>query len=91
MPPRQYYSDKGEYEQLRQRGASRLMCETFHLEFHADVGIIAWADGDIYEEFAGPLMQEGDFWKIMLGRRIVLEDDDPDGSEFIEALLEDAV
>lgn len=67
------------------------MCETFHLEFHSDVGIVAWADGDIYEEFAGPLMQKGDFWKVMLGRRITLEEDDPDGSAFIEALLEDAL
>ncbi|KAJ7487641.1 hypothetical protein B0H11DRAFT_1103566 [Mycena galericulata] len=80
-----------QYEQLRRRGATRLMCEIFHLEFQPDVGITAWADGDIYEEFAGPLMQKGDFWKIQIGRRITLDEDDPDGSAFMEALLEDAM
>ncbi|KAJ6604695.1 hypothetical protein DFH09DRAFT_1123524 [Mycena vulgaris] len=91
-PPSQCYSGGlDEYEQLRRRGATRLMCETFHLEFSSDAGIVAWADGNIYEEFAGPLMQRGDFWKIMLGRRIQLDEDDPDGSAFMEALLEDAV
>ncbi|KAJ7038155.1 hypothetical protein C8F04DRAFT_370444 [Mycena alexandri] len=87
MSPR----DSDEYEQLRRRGATRLMCETFHLQFDPDTGIIAWADGDIYDEFSGPLMREGDFWKIMLGRRIQLDDDDPDGSGLIETLLEDAL
>ncbi|KAJ6503510.1 hypothetical protein C8R47DRAFT_937322, partial [Mycena vitilis] len=82
---------QNEYEELRRRGATRLMCETFHLEFDPDTGIIAWADGDIYDEFAGPLMQKGDFWKIMLGRRIELDEDDPDGSAFMEAVLEDAL
>ncbi|KAF8216150.1 hypothetical protein K438DRAFT_1800139 [Mycena galopus ATCC 62051] len=80
-----------EYAELRRRGATRLMCETFNLEFNAATGIFAWADGDIYREFAGPLMQVGDFWKIMLGRRIQLDEDDPDGSLFIEAVLEDAL
>ncbi|KAJ6610030.1 hypothetical protein B0H10DRAFT_1954102 [Mycena sp. CBHHK59/15] len=100
--PAEYYTDPSkppwnnpgrfeEYEQLRRRGATYLMCKTFHLEFHSDVGIVAWADGDIYDEFAGPLMQKGDFWKIMLGRSIELEEDDPDGSAFLEALLEDAL
>ncbi|KAJ7619067.1 hypothetical protein DFH06DRAFT_1060953, partial [Mycena polygramma] len=82
---------QNEYEELRRRGATRLMCETFHLEFDPDTGIIAWADGDLYDEFAGSLMQQGDFWKIMLGRRIKLDEDDPDGSAFMEALLEDAL
>ncbi|KAJ7492580.1 hypothetical protein FB451DRAFT_539204 [Mycena latifolia] len=92
VPPSQTYSGGlDEYEQLRRRGATRLMCETFHLEFYPDCGIVAWADSDIYEEFAGPLMQKGDFWKIMLGRRIKLDEDDPDGSAFMEALLEDAL
>jgi hypothetical protein len=67
------------------------MCETFNLEFDAENGIAAWADEDLYGDYAGPLMQKGDFWKIMLGRRIQLEEDDPDGSLFIEALLEDAL
>jgi hypothetical protein len=80
-----------EYRSLLQRGASRLMCETFHLEFDPKSGIIAWADQDIYEEFSGPAMLEGDFWKIYLGRRVTLDEDDYDGSQLIEGILEDAV
>ncbi|KAJ7630979.1 hypothetical protein FB45DRAFT_1152650 [Roridomyces roridus] len=84
-------SRRAEYEQLRRRGASRLMCLTFNLEYDSDVGIIAWADGEIYDAFSGPLMQQGDFWKFLLGRRIELDEDDPDGSGFIEGLLEGAL
>ncbi|KAJ7361712.1 hypothetical protein DFH08DRAFT_655948, partial [Mycena albidolilacea] len=91
FPPSLYLRRQIEYAELRQRGATRLMCETFNLEFDAENGIAAWADEDLYGDYAGPLMQKGDFWKIMLGRRIQLEEDDPDGSLFIEALLEDAL
>jgi len=80
-----------EYIALRRRGATRLMCETFDLEFSDQKGIIAHADTDLYEEFAGPQMQVGDVWKIHLGRRIILDEDDLDGSEFIEGLIEDAL
>jgi hypothetical protein len=80
-----------EYTQLLRRGATRLMCETFHLEFTKEDGIFAWADQNLYEEFAGPLMQPGDFWKIHLGRRIELDEDDLDGAQFLEELLEDAL
>ncbi|KAF8216198.1 hypothetical protein K438DRAFT_630509 [Mycena galopus ATCC 62051] len=91
LPPSVYMGRRDEYDELRRRGATRFMCETFNLEFDAATGIVAWADGDTYREFAGPLMQVGDFWKIMLGRRIQLDEDDPDGSLFIEAVLEDAL
>jgi hypothetical protein len=80
-----------EYIQLRRRGATRLMCETFDLEFSDEKGIFAHADTDLYEEFAGPRMRDGDVWKIHLGRRISLDEDDLDGSEFIEGLIEDAL
>ncbi|KAJ6575158.1 hypothetical protein B0H19DRAFT_1254758 [Mycena capillaripes] len=89
--PSVYTNKREEYEELRRRGATRLMCETFHLEFDPDTGIIAWADGALYDEFPEPLMQNGDFWKIMLGRRINLDEEDLDGSQFIEALLEDTI
>ena len=65
------------------------MCKTFHLSFSEQDGIIAWADSDIYEQFSGPAMLKGDFWKIALGRRVELDEDDLDGSMFIEGLLED--
>ena len=83
---------KNEYLELRRRGATQLMCEEFHLEFTLEEGIYAWADSVLFEEFADPeVMQEGDFWKIHLGRRVVLEEDDHDGSKFIENILEDAL
>lgn len=80
-----------EYYALLAHGATQLMCETFHLEYTADGGIFAWADGPIYKEFSGPAIQKGDFWKIYLGRRVELDDHDSDGSLFIEGLLEDVL
>ncbi|KAG6905913.1 hypothetical protein DXG01_016969 [Tephrocybe rancida] len=79
------------YMALLQRGATRLMIETFNLEFTYETGIFAWADSTLYEQFAGPKMLEGDFWKIQLGRRFYLNDEDLDGASFIEGVLEDAV
>jgi hypothetical protein len=73
------------------RGATRLMCETFHLEFNHKNGIVAWADGDIYDVFSGPQMKPGDFWKIQLGRCIQLDPDDFDGSLFLEDFLEEVL
>ncbi|KJA26529.1 hypothetical protein HYPSUDRAFT_84421 [Hypholoma sublateritium FD-334 SS-4] len=82
---------KDEYLELLKRGATQLMCEEFHLEFSDDEGIYAWADEGIFAEFACPQMQVGDFWKIHLGRRIYLDEDDLDGSKFIEGILEDGL
>ena len=73
------------------RGATPLMCETFHLEFSPETGIVAWADGDIYDTFSGPEMKPGDFWKIQLGRCIRLDEGDFDGSQFLEDLLEEVL
>lgn len=67
------------------------MCETFHLEFDHKNGIVAWADGDIYDVFSGPKMKPGDFWKIQLGRCIQLDADDFDGSQFLEDFLEEVL
>jgi len=67
------------------------MCETFHLEFSYEDGIFTWADEDVYEQFSGSAMLKGDFWKIHLGRRIELDEDDLDGSMFIEGLLDDVL
>ncbi|KAG8946982.1 hypothetical protein FRC04_011278 [Tulasnella sp. 424] len=79
------------YESLMARGATRLMIVTFQMTFDEEEGIIAWADDEIYKQFSGPGMMNGDQWKIMLGRRIKLDVDDLDGSIFIEDLLEDAI
>jgi hypothetical protein len=61
------------------------------MEFKQATGIVAWADSLLYETFAGPDMQKGDFWKIHLGRRIELDEDDLDGAQFLEDFLEDAL
>ncbi|TFY73242.1 hypothetical protein EWM64_g10770 [Hericium alpestre] len=86
-----HYCPDDEYKALIARGASRLMCETFQLRFTHEHGIVAWADDALFEDFSGPGMKQGDLWKICLGRRIVLDEDDPDGSLFIEGLLEEAM
>lgn len=78
-------------EQLVQRGATAQMIERFQLSFTETRGIIAWADQDLFDEFSGPAMKEGDFWKIHLGRRVRLDEDDLDGALFMEGLLEDAM
>jgi hypothetical protein len=67
------------------------MCETFNLEYTRHDGIVAWADQDIFDSFSAPGMAEGDKWKIYLGRRIELDEEDKDGSLFIEGLLEDVL
>ncbi|KNZ76656.1 hypothetical protein J132_09189 [Termitomyces sp. J132] len=80
-----------QHEPLLQRGATRLMIETFNLEFNQDKGIFAWADSALYKEFAGPKMLKGHFWEIQLGRRFDLDEDDLDGSVFVEGILEDVI
>ncbi|KAF8055200.1 hypothetical protein FPV67DRAFT_1436584, partial [Lyophyllum atratum] len=84
------YSDE-EYEALLQRGATRLMIETFNLEYSHASGIFAWADPTLYAEFAGPKMLKGHFWKIQLGRRFYLDDDDLDGASFVEGIIEEGI
>ncbi|KAF7968871.1 hypothetical protein HWV62_29140 [Athelia sp. TMB] len=88
---RNYLGRTKEYLELLRRGATREMCKTFHLEFKKETGIVAWADQVLFDSMSGPAMLEGHLWKIYLGRRIQLDDDDLDGSEFIEDLLEDAI
>ncbi|PPQ97046.1 hypothetical protein CVT26_001269 [Gymnopilus dilepis] len=93
VPPVQYRSPRREeeYWELIRRGATPLMCKTFDLEFSPERGIYAWADDLLFDEFSGSLIKPGHSWKIHLGRRIALDVDDLDGSEFIEELLEEAL
>ncbi|KAI0314584.1 hypothetical protein OF83DRAFT_437264 [Amylostereum chailletii] len=79
-----------EYIALLARGATKLMCETFMLEYTHEGGIIAYADADIFAEFSGSGMRECDRWKICLGRVLILDENDLDGSRFLEELLEEA-
>ncbi|KAI0310083.1 hypothetical protein OF83DRAFT_917332 [Amylostereum chailletii] len=87
-----WHSDRSEeYLALLGRGATKLMCEMFCLEFEQATGIVAWADEALLAEFAGPAMRAGDRWKIYLCRRIELDEGDLDGRMFIEELLEQTV
>ncbi|THU96923.1 hypothetical protein K435DRAFT_965701 [Dendrothele bispora CBS 962.96] len=80
-----------EYTQLRRRGATVEMCKTFSLSFDNDQGVTAELTPQIKETFGGPEMLETDTWKLYLGRRVTLDEDDLDGSDFIIGLLEDAL
>jgi hypothetical protein len=82
---------RAEYVELRRRGASRAMCEEFSLQFTPEKGIVAWLNRDLMDEFAGPTIQDGDKWKVYLGRKVQLDSDDHDGTFFIEGILEDAL
>ncbi|TEB28496.1 hypothetical protein FA13DRAFT_1711793 [Coprinellus micaceus] len=82
---------RAEYVELRRRGASRAMCEEFSLQFTPEKGIVARLNRDLMDEFAGPTIQDGDKWKVYLGRRVQLDSDDHDGTFFIEGILEDAL
>lgn len=50
---------------------------------------VAWADDHLFAEYSNDLIRDGENWKIHLGRRIYLHQNDPDGSLFIEELLEE--
>ncbi|KAK4705562.1 hypothetical protein P7C70_g643, partial [Phenoliferia sp. Uapishka_3] len=78
-----------EFQILLSRGATPEMISLFQLEFADEDGIIAWADDGVFEAFSGEEMQEGDTWKISLGRRLTLAEDDVDGSAFVDTMLDD--
>jgi hypothetical protein len=91
-------SREAEFEELVARGATEFMCETFALEFTPETGIVAQVPGEFWDDFPPHFKTQDDWdqeadevklWKIYLGRRIVLDDDDPDGSQFIENFLEE--
>ncbi|KDQ51942.1 hypothetical protein JAAARDRAFT_198606 [Jaapia argillacea MUCL 33604] len=90
LPQHKDYSAR-EYRALLTRGATPEMCECFSLTFDSDTGIVAYADQDLFDEFSGPGMRPSHIWKIHLGRRVVLDADDLEGSRFIEDLLEEAL
>lgn len=87
--PEAYASRKAEYKELLRRGATPEMCDLFYLQFHPNTGICAWLPEDIFNEFAGPAMEDEDEWQIYLGRRVTLEENDVDGREFVKNILDD--
>ncbi len=90
IPPEYKYREP-EYRELLGRGATPLMCEVYNLEFTPESGIIAWADDDLFEEFANEEMVEVGRWKIYLGRQIRLDPEDEDGAQFMINLLEETM
>ncbi|KAL0577582.1 hypothetical protein V5O48_004414 [Marasmius crinis-equi] len=84
-----------EYKALLQRGGTRLMCETFSLEYSDDLGIfIEMADNEeLFDVWAGAdiIGSECGSWRVFLGREIHLSADDLDGSAYIEDFLEEAL
>ncbi|VDC05027.1 unnamed protein product [Peniophora sp. CBMAI 1063] len=90
VPP-EYVQREKMYQTLLSRGATREMCIQYKLRFYDELGIIAWANDDLFDEFTGDLMKEGDLWQICLGRHIKLDWNDPTGELFIFALLEEVI
>ncbi|KIJ25835.1 hypothetical protein M422DRAFT_38450 [Sphaerobolus stellatus SS14] len=89
--PATFLGSQEEYTALLERGATRLMIDTFHLSFENRTGIVAWADQELFDAWTTDAMGYGDCWKIMLGRRIKLSPDDLDGSEWLGNFLEEAL
>lgn len=86
-----YEGRVNEYRALLSRGATRLMCETFYLSFSQEMGIVLGMADDLFDDWAGEELEDAISWKVYLGREIHLEDGDDDGSEYIDAVLEDAL
>jgi len=87
--PLNYHGSHYEYREMLRRGATRLMIATFNMGYHAETGLVVWADETLYQRWTKDPMKKGDFWKIMLGRRIRLSPDDLDGSEWMDDFLDD--
>ncbi|ORY89160.1 hypothetical protein BCR35DRAFT_329609 [Leucosporidium creatinivorum] len=79
-----------EQYELESRGATLSMIETFHLRFDYSLGIIAWLDNCLMDEFASAAVVDGESWKVYLGREIHLKDDDLDGARYIFEVLDDS-
>jgi hypothetical protein len=67
------------------------MCTEFSLSFGKQWGIVAVLTPEIKEIFGGPEMKDDDTWKMCLGRRIRLDEEDTDGYDFMVGLLEDVL
>lgn len=56
-----------------------------------EMHVVAWADYQLFAEYSTDVIQDGEKWKIHLGRRIYLHQNDPDGSIFMEEFLEEVM
>ncbi|KAL0563936.1 hypothetical protein V5O48_018122, partial [Marasmius crinis-equi] len=84
-----------EYKALLERGATRLMCETFSLQYSDDSGIVLemTANEELLDTWAGRSIVDAgcESWRVFLGREIHLSSDDLDGSTYLEDFLEEAL
>lgn len=58
---------------------------------YSEMHAVARADYQLFAEFSSDVIQDGEKWKIHLGRRIYLHQNDPDGSIFMEEFLEEVM
>lgn len=86
-----YTGRMNEYRDLLARGATRLMCEAFYLSFSQETGIVLEMREDLFHEWAGAELRNAESWTVYLGREIRLDDEDEDGSLYIDAVLEEAL
>ena len=77
------------YSALLKRGVTIRMIEKYRLEGSDALGIVAWVDEELFEEFRLRAMEGGDRWKIYLGRRIrFAPESNSDGRGLMRSLLE---
>jgi len=87
LRPLQYSHSPQVFDELISRGVTLAFCETWNPTFDEDSGIVVQASSRLKEAHE-TLIGEHDSWSIWIGRRIKLCDDDPDGSLFMEDLLD---
>lgn len=69
------------------RGATLAFCETWEATFDEENGIIVLANSRLREAYDAFIGEHG-HWSIWVGRRIKLSEHDPDGSLFMDDLLD---
>jgi len=86
--PSWYNGFPQEFDELISRGATPAFCEIWRARFNEDSGIVVQPSDDFKGAY-GALIEDLDFpWSIWIGRHIKLDDDDLDGSLFMESLLD---
>jgi hypothetical protein len=82
-----YNHNPRSFDELISRGATPAFCQTWEARFEEENGIIVLANSRLREVYE-TLIGEHGHWSIWVGRRIKLHEDDPDGSLFMQDLLD---
>ncbi|KII85729.1 hypothetical protein PLICRDRAFT_326990 [Plicaturopsis crispa FD-325 SS-3] len=91
VPP-QYANRVDEYRALLARGATAEMCLKYELEYTESSGIVAWADEDLIDTYAGPAITSvNGKWKFHLGNFLRPSAEDSSGASFMADFIEDAL